>query len=189
LRYSLNSEKVAEAAHRWLQERGVALEDIAELVFIIQKDYIPGLTVAECVKSVEKVLEKREVQNAILTGIQLDRLSEEGKLVSPLQEMVENDEKLYGCDEVLALSIVNVFGSIGFTNFGYLDKVKPGILTKLNNKGGPMLHTFLDDIVAAIAASASSRLAHNRQETAEDAMPADNFTYPKEPNPETTPKK
>lgn len=61
---------------------------------------------------------------------------------------------------MLAFSIVNVYGSIGFTNYGYVDKLKPGILQKLNDKSSGECHTFLDDIVGAIAAAASSRLAH-----------------------------
>ncbi|WP_372813091.1 phosphatidylglycerophosphatase A [Paenibacillus sp.] len=165
--YSLNSQQVAEASKQWLQERGVRIEDIAELTFFLQQNYYDTLTIEECQSSVEQVLSKREVQNAILTGIQLDILTEEGKLRSPLQEMIENDEGLYGCDEILALSIVNVYGSIGLTNFGYIDKLKPGIVQTLNDKSGPHKHTFLDDIVGAIAASASSRIAHRKQEEKE----------------------
>ncbi|AQT86718.1 phosphatidylglycerophosphatase A [Paenibacillus larvae subsp. pulvifaciens] len=165
--YSLDSKKVARATKEWLEKRGVTCSNIAELTYFLQKDYIPGLKMEQCLESVEAVLAKREVQNAVLTGIQLDILAEEGKLMSPLQEMVENDESLYGCDEILALSIVNVYGSIGFTNFGYIDKMKPGILTKLNDKHGEHKHTFLDDIVGAIAASASSRIAHRKQEEVE----------------------
>ena len=103
---------------------------------------------------------KREVQNAIITGIQLDRLAEKKLLDEPLQSIVESDEGLYGVDEILAFSIVNVYGSIGFTNYGYIDKLKPGILKHLNDKSTGQCHTFLDDIVGAIAAAASSRLAH-----------------------------
>ena len=90
----------------------------------------------------------------------MDILAEENQLLHPLQEIVKEDEGLYGIDEILALSIVNVYGSIGFTNYGYIDKVKPGILKELNKHDGPRVHTFLDDIVGAIAASAASRLAH-----------------------------
>ncbi len=167
--YYLNSKKVAEATETWLTERGVEKHHIAELVLFLQKDYFPNLTIEECIHNVDMVLTKREVQNAVLTGIQLDILAEEGKLLPPLQEMIENDEGLYGCDEILALSIVNVYGSIGMTNFGYVDKLKPGILKELNLKGGPRCHTFLDDIVGAIAASASSRIAHNMQGSKEEA--------------------
>ncbi|MEK8131302.1 phosphatidylglycerophosphatase A [Paenibacillus filicis] len=167
MKYSLNSKKVADAAHEWLINRGVRTLDIAEITYTLQREYYDSLTIEECLASVEQVLSKREVQNAILTGIQLDLLAEEGKLLSPLQEMIENDEGLYGCDEILALSIVNVYGSIGLTNFGYIDKLKPGIVNKLNDKSGPHKHTFLDDIVGAIAASASSRIAHRKQEEIE----------------------
>ena len=44
------------------------------------------------------------------------------------------DEALFGIDEILALSIVNLYGSIGFTNYGYVDKVKPGIIKNLDSK-------------------------------------------------------
>lgn len=162
-KYSLNSSAVAKATYKLLEDRGVTTTHIAELVHFLQKDYAKDLTVEDCIVHVEAVLSKREVQNAILTGIQLDILAEEGKLITPLQEMIENDEGLYGCDEILALSIVNVYGSIGFTNFGYVDKLKPGILEKLNDKNDKEIHTFLDDIVGAIAASAASRFAHRRQ--------------------------
>lgn len=143
-----------------MASRGVTLKDIGELVLFLQKDYIEGITLEQCIESVDSVLTKREVHNTIITGIQLDLLAEEGKLCDPLQEIVAEDEGLYGIDEILALSIVNVYGSIGFTNYGYIDKIKPGILKELNAHDGKHVHTFLDDIVGAIAASAASRLAH-----------------------------
>src|SRR5699024_9724570 len=112
-------------------------------------------------ENVNRVLTKREVQHAILTGVQLDILAEEGKLEKPLQDIIHRDEGLYGIDEIIAFSIVNVYGSIGFTSYGYIDKQKPGILKKLNDHSSGQVHTFLDDIVGAIAAAASSRLAHS----------------------------
>lgn len=144
-----------------LNERGVELKDIAELVLFLQNQYIKDLTLEECLESVKAVLKKREVQNTIITGIELDMLAEQGKLSQPLNDILMEDEGLYGVDEILALSIVNVFGSIGFTNYGYIDKLKPGIIKKLDSKNGPSCHTFLDDIVGAIAASAASRIAHS----------------------------
>ncbi|OAB48124.1 phosphatidylglycerophosphatase A [Paenibacillus antarcticus] len=161
--YCLNSKAVSDATFEWLHKRGVTILEIAELVMLLQKKYYPTLTMEECVHNVEMVLSKREVQNAVLTGIQLDVLAEEGKLISPLQEMLVNDEGLYGVDEILAFSIVNVYGSIGFTNYGYVDKLKPGVLERLNDKSSGQVHTFLDDIVGAVAAAASSRIAHRKQ--------------------------
>lgn len=168
--YSLNSKAVAEATKAWLIKRGVRLEEIAELVLLLQKKYYPNLTMEECIHNVEMVLSKREVQNAVLTGIQLDVLAEEGKLFSPLQEMIQNDEGLYGVDEILAFSIVNVYGSIGFTNYGYVDKLKPGVLERLNDKTTGQIHTYLDDIVGAVAAAASSRIAHRKQAEREQQL-------------------
>ncbi|WP_100405315.1 phosphatidylglycerophosphatase A family protein [Bacillus solitudinis] len=153
-------DAVEEKARQLLTERGVSLHDIADLVYFLQVKYHPELDLDDCYDNVDRVIRKREVQNAILTGIQLDILAEKGLLEQPLQGIIDRDEGLYGVDEIIALSIVNVYGSIGFTNYGYIDKQKPGILEKLNDKSSGKCHTFLDDIVGAIAAAASSRLAH-----------------------------
>lgn len=105
---------------------------------------------------------KREVQHAIFVAIDLDVLAEKKMLSEPLQSTVEKDLGLFGVDEILALSVVNVYGSIGMTNFGYVDKLKPGIIGHLDNEGKKdgRVNTFLDDIVGAIAAAAASSVAH-----------------------------
>lgn len=154
------SQTMEEMARRLLKERGVVPKDIADLVYYLQHQYHENLKIEDCLANVERVLAKREVQNAIVTGIQLDKLAEKGLLEEPLQTIIKKDDSLYGVDEILALSIVNVYGSIGFTNYGYIDKQKPGILNHLNDKSTGECNTFLDDIVGAIAAAASSRLAH-----------------------------
>ena len=56
---------------------------------------------------------------------------------------------------------MNVYGSIGLTNFGFLDKEKIGIIKELDCEKGERVNTFLDDLVAAIAAAAVSRIAHS----------------------------
>ena len=111
------------------------------------------------------VLSKREVCHAILTGIALDEMAEKNLLEDPLLTIVKNDEGLYGIDEIIPLSIVNIYGSIGLTNFGYLDKEKLGIIKDLDENKNPKteVNTFMDDIVAALAAAAASRLAHGRK--------------------------
>ena len=146
-----------------IEERGVTIKQIGELTYFLQEKYYEKLTVDDCITNVLAVLKKREVQNAILTGIQLDELAEKGLLDYPLQDMVAKDYSLYGIDEILAFSIVNVYGSIGFTNFGYIDKVKPGVLKELDIKDDAqgVCHTFLDDLIGAVAAAAASRIAHS----------------------------
>jgi phosphatidylglycerophosphatase A len=158
-------DEVERKARNLLEERGVTMDDIADLVYYLQSKYHPALEKSECLENIDRVLSKREVQNTILTGIELDILAEQGHIQEPLLKILKDDEGLYGVDEVLALSIVNVYGSIGFTNYGYIDKQKPGILERLNDKNSGKIHTFLDDIVGAIAAAASSRLAHRAANT------------------------
>lgn len=164
--HPLNSDSCHEVVIELMAKRGVSLNDIAEIVMFLQTDYVPDLTLEYCLESVNAVLKKREVQNALLTGIQLDMLAEENKLIAPLQSTIETDEPLYGVDEVMALAIVNLYGSIGFTNFGYVDKLKHGKLAFLNDRKNGV-HTFLDDLVGAIAAAASSRIAHRQKQQEE----------------------
>ncbi|MCR3955369.1 MAG: phosphatidylglycerophosphatase A [Gudongella sp.] len=145
-----------------LNRRGVKLEQIAEIVMDLQKEYYEDLTIEICLENIDAVLSKREIIHAIITGIAIDELTEKKLLPEPLQSIVAADEGLYGIDEILPLSIVNVYGTIGLTNFGYLDKEKIGIIKELDTKKGEACHTFLDDIVAAIAAASASRIAHSR---------------------------
>ncbi|MFA7561263.1 MAG: phosphatidylglycerophosphatase A [Candidatus Izemoplasmatales bacterium] len=156
-------KRMKEICVNLLEERGVNLDSIVEIVFDLQKKYVPQLTKDLCLNAVSRVLDKREVQNAIVTGIELDVLAEKNMLSEPLQTLVSEDNPLYGIDEILVLSITNVYGSIGLTNFGYVDKVKPGIIGKLDELGKQtnQCHTFMDDIIGAIAAAAASSIAHN----------------------------
>jgi len=154
-----------EKAIDLLKKRGVLIRDIAEITHEIQSEYYSNLTIEYCDENVLKVLEKTEVQNVIFTGIALDMMCEQGHVPEPLNEMMKTDYPLYGVDEILALGIVNVYGSIGLTNFGYVDKKKIGIIGRVDKLGkeNETCNTFLDDIIGAIAAAAASRIAHNKQ--------------------------
>lgn len=175
----VHSKDVKAAALRKLEERGVKLEDIAAITYAMQAPYNPELTLEFCVESVKKVLEKRELQHALLVGIELDVLAEQKRLSEPLQSLVETDEGLFGCDETLALGSVLGYGSIGVTTFGHLDKNKIGIIKKLDTKSNQGVYTFLDDLVASIAAAASSRIAH-RERDREEAEEAEQIAMKKE---------
>lgn len=169
------SKEVAKATFDLLEERGVTVLDIAEIVYDLQLPYHSALTIQECAESVERVLQKREIQHALLVGIELDKLAEQHKLSEPLQSIVEQDEGLFGVDETIALGAVLTYGSIAVTTFGYLDKVKVGIIEKLDCKKEKGVNTFLDDLVASVASSAASRLAHRQrdeQEQLQEGNPA-----------------
>lgn len=164
----IHSQDVTKATEAALARRGVTIEDIAEIVFEMQKSYNDGLTLEHCYQSVERVLRKREVQHAVLVGVELDELAEKKMLSEPLQSIVENDEGLFGVDETIALGAVFTYGSIAVTTFGHLDKQKIGIIERLDTKKSGGIHTFLDDLVSSIAASAASRLAHRMRDLEED---------------------
>jgi len=152
-------KRIVEMFHK----RGVELDDIVECVYYLQKQYIPDLTHDQIHHYVDSVLHKREVQHAIVTGIMIDIMVEEGRFGdAEVEKLIRDDYGLYGVDEVLAYGICNLYGSIALTNFGYIDKVKPGIIGKLNEHNG-QCNTFLDDIIGAIAAAAASKLAHDRE--------------------------
>ncbi len=159
--HKYDMEELKQKTIEMLNNRGVQLIDIAKIVVDLQKAYQPNLTEEICLEHIDAVLGKREIIHAIMTGIAIDELAEKKMLPEPLQSIVEADEGLYGIDEILPLSIVNVYGSIGLTNFGFLDKEKIGIIKELDSKKGEVCNTFLDDLVAAIAAAAASRIAHS----------------------------
>ncbi|MDD3822106.1 MAG: phosphatidylglycerophosphatase A [Bacilli bacterium] len=157
-------EKLHQLTINTLKERGVTIESIAEIVYDLQKDYTDNLTIEYCQETILSVLKKREVIYAILVGIALDKGAEQGLFTKEINEVILDDNSLFGIDEILALSIINVYGSIALTNFGYVDKIKPFIIGKLNRLGEQKKQctTFLDDLVAAIAAASASKMAHDR---------------------------
>lgn len=167
---SVKSVEVSKAAREALERRGVTLLDIAEIVYEMQYTYNEGLTIEHCLDSVDKVLMKREMQYALLVGIELDELAEKKMLSQPLQQIIETDEGLFGIDETIALGAVLTYGSIGVTTYGHLDKHKVGIINQLDTKAVDGVHTFLDDLVGAIAAAASSRLAHRIRDMEENGV-------------------
>ncbi len=166
--HRIHSEQVTKATEAALARRGVTIKEIAELVHEMQKPYNVGLTLEHCIKSVERVLRKREVQHAVLVGVELDELAEKKMLSEPLQSIIENDEGLFGVDETIALGAVFTYGSIAVTTFGHLDKKKIGIIEKLDTKAGNGIHTFLDDLVSSIAACAAARIAHTMRDLEEE---------------------
>ena len=155
-----------------LESRGVKLEDIAQIVLDVQLKYDKSLDLQKCLDSVDAILEKREVQFNILTGLALDILTEKNLVPEPLATIIREDHPLYGIDEVLAMGIANIYGSIGVTNFGYLDKVKPGIAGVVNDnqEKGLGVNTFLDDIISGLAGAACARVAHQRIDNGLDEL-------------------
>ena len=108
------------------------------------------------------ILSLRDTFHLLQLGAEIDRLAEEGMFKGPIQDILQNDLGVFGIDEIFGLDIARLYGAIGQTNFGDIDVNKPGVVKRLNEAGKPgkpSCHTFLDDIVGAIAAAAATRVS------------------------------
>ncbi|WP_155287005.1 phosphatidylglycerophosphatase A family protein [Lacticaseibacillus zhaodongensis] len=142
-----------------LDAKGVRLSDIAQITYGLQHKFLPDATIADYEAEVINVMHKRELLNNAMVALQLDKLATKGQLDEPLQSIVANDVGVFGVDETLASGIATLWGSIGITNYGYIDRTKPGIIGKLDNNG-TSVNTFIDDLVGAIAAAVAGKMAH-----------------------------
>lgn len=156
-----------------LKERTVTIEEIAEIAFRQQSKWTDNISMADCIDSVEKILSIRDVFHIVQLGAEIDRLTDEKIFKGPIQDVLSQDLGMFGIDELFGLELAGMYGTIGKTNFGDIDVNKPGVVDRLNGEGkeaGGMCHTFLDDIVGAIAAAASTRVAQmtNEEEARKD---------------------
>ncbi|GEN49190.1 phosphatidylglycerophosphatase A family protein [Ligilactobacillus pobuzihii] len=143
-----------------LKKRNITMETIADIAFDLQKNFYPDANKAEFLEAANDVLHKREVLNNAMVALELDRLATKGQLKQPLQNIVANDSGVFGVDESLAVSIANIYGTIGVTNFGYLDRVKNGAIKELDTQKDGRVNTFIDDLVGALAAAVAAKMAH-----------------------------
>jgi phosphatidylglycerophosphatase A len=159
-----NREEMLKLNVDVLHHRGIEIHEIAEIAFNQQSRYNKNVEMKLCIESVEKILTFRDVFHHIQLAAEIDRMAEEGLFRGPIQDILKYDLGVFGIDEVMGLDIARLYGAIGQTNFGDIDVNKPGIVAKLNNDGkhsseSGKCHTFMDDIVGALAAAASTRVA------------------------------
>jgi len=160
-------DEMLEMNIKMLNKRGVLVDDIAKIAHAQQSKWNDDISYQDCVDSVEKILSLRDVFHIVQLGAEIDRLTEEGLFEGPIQQILATDLGMFGIDELFGLDLAGMYGTIGRTNFGDIDVNKPGIVAKLNSdgkEGEPACHTFLDDIVGAIAAAASTRVAQIENE-------------------------
>lgn len=142
-----------------LDKRNVPVESLGGLVYAGQKEHNPDIELDECIDAVYHVLHKREIQNILLLGINVDMWVDRGIEDRYLAEILKHDEGQFQCDETLSHGCVEIFGGIGISNLGYLDHVKPGIIGKVDARKNSC-NVFLDDILAGIVASAEAYVAN-----------------------------
>lgn len=154
-----------------LTEQEVSFVAMAEIVRQEQLRFEPDLTLVEAAESINAVLRKRNVQFAFLMAIQNDLLVQFHQSFEPVQSILFEDRGTFGGDEQIALEIANLYGTIGITNFGYLDREKQGFIKELDQLGknrSDITTTFIDDILSAVIAAAEARVAHIRDQGHDD---------------------
>jgi phosphatidylglycerophosphatase A len=160
-------EEMLEMNIQTLKERTVTVEEIAEVAYRQQSKWSKDISLKVCVDSVEKILSLRDTFHLLQLGAEIDRLTDERMFKGPILDILSTDLGMFGIDELFGLEIAGLYGTIGRTNFGDIDVNKPLVVDRLNGDGkheGGMCHTFMDDIVGAIAAAASTRVAQMSNE-------------------------
>ena len=137
-------DEMFELNKKKLLERGVTIESIAQITYNQQSKYSDDVSMEVCIESVKKILSFREIFHLVQLSVDIDKLVEKNAFSEPIQSIMQSDLGMFGIDELFGLSIASLYGTIGQTNFG-ADK--------------PECHTFLDDVVGALAAAASTRVA------------------------------
>ena len=142
-----------------IRDRGVTQRQMAEIVQQMTQEFVPNIRLDECIATIVDVMHKRDYLSTAMIMLDLDRLAEHHGLSEPLDSIVRADAGVFGVDEDLALSIATLYGPIGATNFGYLDRVKKGIIEKIDTDG-KHVNTFLDDLIGATIAAACGKSSH-----------------------------
>lgn len=160
-----------EFIQKYIEDDTDVVTRLAELVLENQSPYNHNLTLEQAKNSVEKTLRKREVSNALITAIALDNFATMNMLPEPLQSIVQEDRGNFGVDEDMMAPAMHLYGSIGWTNAGYLDKTKPGIIgviDKLGKNDPNITTTFLDDQLGVVVACAAAKIASDNSMDDED---------------------
>lgn len=155
-------QEMLEMNIQTLKERTVTVKEIAEVAFRQQSKWSDDISMEDCITSVEKILSIRDVFHLVQLGAEIDRLTDAKAFKGPIQDILLQDLGMFGIDELFGLELAGMYGTIGKTNFGDIDVNKPMVVDRLNEDGkheGGMCHTFLDDVVGALAAAASTRVA------------------------------
>jgi alpha-ribazole phosphatase CobZ len=91
------------------------------------------------------------VCSLVLAGLRLEEDARRGLIPGLAASSYSKDPVFLVADEILGMSIANyVAGTLGIFEYMRFDRAKPGVLKRL----GP----FVDDVMGALIASASSRM-------------------------------
>lgn len=143
----------------YFHEKSITQHDLAQLAYDMTSEFTPDVSIDHCFNIIEDVMHKRDYLSTAMVMINLDQLAEKHQLAEPLQSIITADAGVFGVDEDLAMSIATLYGPIGATNFGYLDRVKKGLIRRID-RDGSHINTFLDDLLGATVAAACGKISH-----------------------------
>jgi alpha-ribazole phosphatase CobZ len=138
-----------------LRERGITLEDMVNAGLEMFVPH-PGIESKEKAAQMlrEVLLELTSDVNVcslVLAGLRLEEDARRGLIPGLAASSYSKDPVFLVADEALGMSIATyVAGTLGLFEYMRFDRAKPGVLKKL----GP----FVDDVIGALVASASSRV-------------------------------
>lgn len=147
--------KVGRSLVERLKERGVSLDDMVEAGLEMFVPH-PGIeTKDEAAKILREELKELmndvNVCSLVIAGLRLEEDAKRGLISGLTPSSYYKDPVFLVADELLGMAIANyAAGTLGQFEYMRFDRTKPGIIGKL----GP----FMDDIVGALVASASSRM-------------------------------
>ena len=144
----------------YLENKGIEFLDIAKISQKLSSKYFPNVSLNKYLKDLLDIMHKRDVLDAYMVGISLDKLSTDKQLDEPLQSILDADAGVFSIDEILGESIANLYGSIGSTDFGYIDHNKQGIIKRIDELKSTD-NVFLDDLLGATAAALSAKTSHD----------------------------
>lgn len=138
-----------------LRERGITLEDMVTTGLELFVPH-PGVETKERASELlrEELIELMSdvnVASLVLAGLRLDEDAKRSLIPGLSSLSYFKDPTFLVADEVLGMSIANYCaGTLGQFEYTRFDRAKPGILSRLS--------PFVDDVIGALVASASSRM-------------------------------
>ena len=148
----------------YLNSKGVTEESIGKLAMGLQKKFLPEVPLEKYISATLEISKKWDILNCCMVGIALDKAASNKQLDEPLQTIMDEDLGVFAVDEVLAYyGFATLYGGIGITSAGWLDKEKTGIIAKLDQENN-YVNVFLDDLIVGLVACVSAKIAHDYTE-------------------------
>jgi len=140
---------------RRLNERGIILDDLVQAALELYIPH-PGVETREQAterlrKGFQNALQDTNLAALVLSGLRLEEDGGRGLIPGLSEENYNKDPSFLVADEIMGMAIADyIAGTRGVFEFVRFDKLKPGILKRLD--------PILDDVIGGIIAGVSSKM-------------------------------